>query len=187
MSSLTWRVCAVDAPRVRRSCPRCNTTRPFAHSGCFRVNGNGRKLDVWLIYRCTHCDRTWNREVFARVRPEDLGHDLVRYERNDPELAHAVACDVSGLDAERPDWVVRISGSEPPIRIEVEPGVRARLDAIIARALGLSRSAVVKLGLPKKRLKAIVRDGTTLEAGTWATEGQSDASGHRRPASTSAN
>lgn len=173
MSSLTWRVCAVDAPCVRRSCSRCNTTRSFASTRRFRVNGNGRKLDVWLIYACTHCKRTWNREIFERVRPEALGSDLILYEKNDPELAHRIACDVAGLEAEAPDWVVRVSGSGPVVRIEVEPGVRARLDAVIARVLGLSRSQVKRLDVPKKQLRSPARSGTTLEARWLGGEAES--------------
>ena len=79
MSSSVWRVRPAHSPRVLRRCPGCDVTRPFASSGRFRVNGQKRRLDVWLIYKCVHCDATWNRTVLERVTPESI--DPARYQQ----------------------------------------------------------------------------------------------------------
>lgn len=41
-------------------------------SGKFRVNANGRRLDIWLIYRCEKCGHTLNVPIYERVPPDKL-------------------------------------------------------------------------------------------------------------------
>ncbi len=55
------------------------------------MNGNGRKLDVWLIYSCIRCGSRWNLTVHTRVSPESIADRLVLYENNDRDLAREVA------------------------------------------------------------------------------------------------
>lgn len=66
----------------------------FVCAGKFRVNANGRRLDVWLIYRCQRCGRTWNVPLFERISPEKL--PAGQYEGfldNDQELVRQYAGD----------------------------------------------------------------------------------------------
>ena len=83
---VVWTLEPEGPPAVARRCPRCDLVHPFVSSGRFRVNGNGRRLDVWLGYNCSACRASWNLTVARRARPADLG-ELVRFERNDPALA----------------------------------------------------------------------------------------------------
>ncbi len=60
----------------------------FLNSGKFRVNFNGGRMDVWLIFRCKKCRHSWNLPIHERVKrtylpPEELEHFL----QNDPEWA----------------------------------------------------------------------------------------------------
>jgi len=146
---VTWHVRAAGAPAVLRDCPRCDARRRFVSSGRFRVNASGRRLDVWLIHRCAACDFTWNRTVHERVTPAELGALLPRYERNDEALAHAIACDVGGLDVDvdvdvDTGLVVERPPATPGVALEitltVAPGAAVRLDRLLARELGWSRS-----------------------------------------------
>ncbi|MCC6993163.1 MAG: DUF1062 domain-containing protein [Deltaproteobacteria bacterium] len=145
--SVTWHLRVAGAPAVLRDCPRCDERRRFVSSGRFRVNASGRRLDVWLIHRCAACDFTWNRTVHERVTPAELGALLPRYERNDEALAHAVACDVGGLEVAAPaevDLVVDRPAIAPGVALEitlrVAPGAALRLERLLARELGWSRS-----------------------------------------------
>lgn len=122
--------------------------RPFASTDRFRVNGQGRRLDVWLIYACTHCGARWNRRLYQRVTPESLGDALDQFHRNDAELAQRVAFDRQlggGLEMEKyVPFEVRGAGAEPaarPLVVEIGAVVAAvaRLDAVVATGLGLSR------------------------------------------------
>jgi len=79
---------AADAPSRPRHCSKCKKTSRFVCSGKFRVNANGKHLDVWLIYRCERCNTTWNQEIFARVKPSRIDKELYQaFLNNDYELA----------------------------------------------------------------------------------------------------
>ena len=119
------------------------------------MNASGHKLDVWLIYRCEGCDFTWNRAVEERRTVAALGERLVRYERNDSALARQIACDVTGLaragvavewadarvEREAPGTHVGVgAGAGLEIIFTVADGCVVRLDRVLARELGLSRS-----------------------------------------------
>ncbi len=175
---VTWRLSAGAAPAAVRSCPRCDDRCRFVSSGRFRVNASGRRLDVWLIYRCERCDFTWNRTVHERTTPAALGALLPRFERNDPALAQKLACDVASLAREG----VHIDGSpdvtvdRPPLAIPtpaleitlvVVPGCEARLDRVLARELGVSRDALPTRVIAiepgdHRALRRPARDGTRI-------------------------
>ena len=174
VAAVVWTVEPCAPPAVVRRCPRCDAPRPFHTTDRFRVNGNGRRLDLWLIYSCSVCSATWNLTVARRVAPEALGADLVRYERNDAALARAVAFDGAVLAAAgvRPatvDWTI---AGDPPclpavINIRSGWGPAPRLDAVLARGLGISRSAVSRLSLDvdKRTLRRPVVDGQSVAVG----------------------
>lgn len=76
------------APACLRHCSKCKKTSSFICSGKFRVNANGKHLDVWLIYRCERCDTTWNQEIYARVKPSRIDKELYQaFLDNDWETA----------------------------------------------------------------------------------------------------
>ena len=79
MSPAVWRVVAQSTPRILRRCARCDQVRPFRSSDRFRVNANGRKLDVWLVYRCDACGVSWNRTLLERRTPEEIGVRFMRW------------------------------------------------------------------------------------------------------------
>lgn len=167
--SVVWTVVPVEAPRPIRHCGRCGVDRAFVSSGRFRVNGNGRRLDVWLIYRCAWCELTWNHTLHTRVAPESLGARLDSYYNNDPELALALAFSAPG-----PWEPVPFSVEGPPVEagevsLHLPAPVPIRLERLLAQKLGLSRSAVTamvergRLVLDDPRaLRRDARDGQRL-------------------------
>jgi hypothetical protein len=152
---VVWRVRPRAAPCVIRHCPRCARPRAFVPSDKIRCNAQQRRLDVWLLYACPSCERTWKREVLSRVAPGEIAPDL--YDailRNDPALARRLACAPDpALSFERTGDVVveRPPIAAPPlaIRLDVPLPVDVRLDRLLARELAWSRAA----------LDAAVRDG----------------------------
>ena len=56
--------------KMIRRCGGCGKKMVFECAGKFRVNANGRRLDVWLIYRCQRCGHTWNIPLYERISPE---------------------------------------------------------------------------------------------------------------------
>lgn len=90
-----WVVRQSALPAAVRPCPACSGTR-HRPSGAFRVNARGRLLDVWLLLRCTVCDRTSKVPVHERVHVRSLAPArLVAYETNDPAVVRELAMSAS--------------------------------------------------------------------------------------------
>jgi hypothetical protein len=149
---VVWTLEPEGSPAVVRRCPRCDVARPFTSTRRFRVNSNGRRLDVWLVYGCARCGSTWNLTVARRVSPAELGDDLVRFERNDARLARSVASDpallaAAGVRPEPVGWRLREGPVERPcvIRIDCAWPSPPRLDRVLADGLGRSRSSIARM------------------------------------------
>jgi hypothetical protein len=184
-----WIVRPEHPPRVWRPCPHCGVLRPFASSGRFRLNANGRRVDVWLVYRCSACDATWNRELFARSDARRIGADLYdRMMRNDEATSWRYACDVEALsragmrvDGEAPLHIDRVPELARPGQVEIraEHPLCVRLDRLLAEGLGISRSAlaakarrgeVVVAPARKAALRKPACDGQRISL-AWAEDG----------------
>lgn len=166
---VVWRIVPARTPHVLRACPRCGPSS-FASSDRFRVNASGRRLDVWLVYRCTGCDHTWNLTVRERVTPEALGPALLEaYHRNDPDLARRCAFDAALLrragarvEAATP---VRVERGPLPqgafvVRFSLALPVRVRLDRLLAAELGVPRARGAALAGAGAR--EAIRDGAEV-------------------------
>ena len=66
-----WVVRESGLPAVVKPCPDCSGPRHHP-SGKFRVNANGKLLDVWLLLCCAACGRTSKVPVCERVRVQSL-------------------------------------------------------------------------------------------------------------------
>ncbi|MCL2842574.1 MAG: DUF1062 domain-containing protein [Oscillospiraceae bacterium] len=127
----------------------------FVSSGLFRVNAQKKSLDVWLVYKCSVCDTTWNLTVLSRVNPHSiLPETLRRFLDNDPDLALRYASDVSLIKrngGEPGCPLVEIEGDQvdlkEPVRIRLiaEQAVGVRVLTILRNQLGLSRSEMSRL------------------------------------------
>lgn len=84
--------------RVFHKCGGCGKKQEFINSGRFRVNANGRSVDVWLIYRCKKCKHSWNLTIFERTRPGKIPTDLFEaFEANDMDTALRYGGDIDFL------------------------------------------------------------------------------------------
>jgi hypothetical protein len=144
---------------LHRHCPCCKTRRRFVHSGKFRVNAQKKRIDAWLIFRCTACDERWNwpvheRRPVAAIDPIELDALM----RNDPDLAarHAQAAvrqsRPGSAQQEVPVRSVALAVLEPATpncrSIEIIlaiTGPSLRLDRILAQALTLGRAEIDRL------------------------------------------
>ena len=157
---ITWTITSSASPMPILTCARCDTRRAFASSGRFRLNANGKRLDAWLIYRCTVCDQTWNRPVFERRARNTVDPALLdALQRNDPEFATKTALDMTGIKRWEPggdDTAISVAKAvastckAEAVLLEITmrmpspvPGIRC--DKLLALGLGVSRSAVDKL------------------------------------------
>ena len=180
-----WTIVPRMAPQPWLNCNRCGGLKRFRSSEKIRVNANGKRIDAWLIYKCTSCDRTWNRPILERrhVRTIDRRF-LMSLHANEPRLARRLAFDAEDLrrragHVEEFDNVVLkdvLSESIMPIRrLEIlctvpEP-TRLRVDRLLATELHLSRSRIQSLERTgelivfndgSRVLRKAVRDGPCL-------------------------
>ncbi|WP_231515489.1 DUF1062 domain-containing protein [Herbidospora cretacea] len=164
---LPWTVRRTRLPLLSLRCVGCGSESFTTGEGRFRVNANGKLLDVWLLVRCVSCDRTGKLTVHERMPVRCLEADRLRgYRDNDPGLVAATLLDPLFAHRNRItlDWAGawRLDGPPVPldgvwpVRVEVgfaDP-VPVRADRLIARGLGLSRREValrVKCEMPLRR------------------------------------
>ncbi|MEU1812544.1 DUF1062 domain-containing protein [Micromonospora aurantiaca (nom. illeg.)] len=163
---LPWVVRRTRLPLLSLRCAVCRAESATAAKGRFRVNANGKLLDVWLLVRCVSCDRTVKLTVRERATvssfdPAELhGHHV-----NDPALVAATLLDPAFARRCRftLDWTDAWTLDAPtvpldrwPVQVDVtfDDPVPVRPDRLIARRFGLTRSEVlrrVKCDIPLKR------------------------------------
>ncbi|WP_341715659.1 DUF1062 domain-containing protein [Micromonospora sp. FIMYZ51] len=164
---LPWVVRRTRLPLLSMRCVDCRAESATTGKGRFRVNANGKLLDVWLLVRCVSCDRTSKLTVHERTPVSSFDPaELDGYRVNDPQLVASTLLDP--LLARRHRFVLDWTGAwrldipSPwrdetwPVQLEVvfaDP-VPVRPDRLIAQGLGLSRNEAlrrVKCGIALRR------------------------------------
>ena len=184
--AVRWTVAPVTAPRPLINCNRCGTVKAYRCSDKFRVNANGKRIDVWLIYRCVDCDNSWNFGILERCNRRDIEPALLQaLESNDLVLARRHAFDIVALRnrvgrvEEFPEVAVqkemlgdiRETATALELQLRLEMPISRRLDRLLAGELGLSRSRLQALEEKRllivnpegaKALRKPAREGTTI-------------------------
>ncbi|MGI5243959.1 DUF1062 domain-containing protein [Dactylosporangium sp. CA-139066] len=154
---LPWVVRRTRLPLLSLRCLDCRSESATTGEGRFRVNANGKLLDVWLLVRCVSCDRTSKLTVHERatVRSFDPA-ELHGYHANDPERVAATLLDplLARRNRFTLDWTGawRLDGPPPrldeawPVQVDVvfDDPVPVRPDRLIAHGLGLSRNEALR-------------------------------------------
>lgn len=163
---LPWAVRRTSLPLLVFPCVDCAGDRATTGDRRFRVNANGKLLDVWLLVNCVSCDRTSRLTVHHRVPVRSLRADLLAgYTANDAELFAATLMDPTLARRNRfaLDWegcwelhAPAVADAVWPLTVTVvfDQPVPVRPELLIAHGLGISRSEVlrrVKLDIPFKR------------------------------------
>jgi hypothetical protein len=90
-----WTVRQSGLPAVVKPCPDC-AGRRHRPAGKFRVNANGKLLDVWLLLRCEACGRTSKAPVHERIQVHSLERARrLAHEANDPAVVRELAMSTS--------------------------------------------------------------------------------------------
>lgn len=152
-----WRVEVLSTPVWRDACARCGRSTPLDSTGLFRVNSNGARHDVWLLYRCRGCGGTRKRRIARRRLAHELpGGALAPYLENDAACARRHAFELAPQEplpyrVMRPELpAAGVLRPEPAAdgglhaRIESPEPCGERWDRFLARELACSRSEVVR-------------------------------------------
>ena len=84
-----------DSLSVIRRCSKCGRKTHYTNTKKFRVNANGNKLDVWLIYQCEICKHTLNLAIYERQTVSSIPKkEYMRFLSNDEQLAEMFGKDI---------------------------------------------------------------------------------------------
>ncbi len=162
LKKIEYEITLKDSFWVVRNCPKCGRKTHYINTKKFRVNANGNKLDVWLIYQCAECKQTLNLAIYERRKASSIPREEYQcFLGNDEQLAERYGQSMQLFRENKADidWgrlqygIVKvhesIEGGEGRERILVTvknpDGLKIRLEQQIAMVLGLSRDQVKKL------------------------------------------
>lgn len=168
LRKIEYRIIPEQAFKVLRNCSGCGCKAVFHSTNCFRINANGNKIDVWLIYQCEKCKHTNNLTVYERRRPDSIPRqEYEKYLSNCGELAFEYGTDTRFFSRNKAevDWLNirytiemqkgKIEGSDKLfykgdlLVIENSYNLKIRTDKVISEVLKLRRS----------RIKALMESG----------------------------
>lgn len=142
---------------VIRNCPKCGRKTHFKNTKKFRVNANGNKLDIWLIYQCEACKHTLNLAIYERQKVSSIPkEEYQQFLDNNAQFAETVGKSIplfrrnkADIDFDRIDYeLVKLHETtgcgklDGQILITVNNpyGLKIRPEKQIAMVLGISRS-----------------------------------------------
>lgn len=171
LKKIEYKIMPRKSFRVIRNCSGCGKKTHFINTERFRVNANGNKIDVWLIYQCENCKHTCNLTVYERQKPSSIPQEEYQaFLRNDEEMAVAYGMNMqffkknkAEVDAAEAEYdFIRLSECENEagaeefdeykqsndkvqIQIHNPYNLKLRTEQQIAEVLGISGSRVKKL------------------------------------------
>lgn len=162
--TIEYRITPTKAYTIIRNCSGCGRKEHYVSTGNFRVNANGRQLDVWLVYQCEKCKHTYNLPIFERVSPEKIEDALYQaFLGNDADTALQFGTDRNlflknraEIDTERLEYTVEkpngdctkhegIENSEMQMIIYNPYMLPIRTDRLLPEILQMSRSKIRQL------------------------------------------
>lgn len=162
----TFRMVPTDTYTIVRGCAGCGGKSTYRCANRFRVNANGKRLDVWLIYRCERCKHTYNLPVYSRVLREALSPEEYRaLLANDPAAVARVGRDRAlflrcgaQLGGELPYRLSRLPdrAGEEGLWVQNPGRIRVRPDKLLSQCLEI----------PRARAKALLKGGEVVAEAT---------------------
>jgi len=72
LKKIEYKIVLEDSLWIIRNCPGCGKKTHYINTKKFRVNANGNKLDIWLIYQCVECKHTLNLAIYERRKVSSI-------------------------------------------------------------------------------------------------------------------
>ena len=162
LRKIEYKIVLKDSFWIIRNCPKCGRKAHYINTKKFRINANGNKLDIWLIYQCVECKHTLNLAIYERKKVSSI--PKVKYQcflDNDEQLAEMYGKNMqlfqtnkADIDFDRLHYglvkqheTIENSGFGEQIIITVKNPyqMKIRSEKQIAMVLGLSRNQVKSL------------------------------------------
>lgn len=94
-SKIEYEIVPEECFSVIRNCSGCGQKTHFVNTKKFRVNANGGKADVWLIYQCENCRHTLNLTIYERLKISSIPEEEYKcFLENNEELAEKYGKDI---------------------------------------------------------------------------------------------
>lgn len=162
LRKIEYKIVLEDSFRVIRNCPKCGKKTPYQNTKKFRVNANGNKLDIWLIYQCAECKHTLNLAIYERRKASSIPKEEYQcFLDNDEQLAETYGKNMRLFQANKADidfdklryGLVKLHetiesseiGEQILITVKDPYQIKIRPEKQIAMVLGLSRNQVKSL------------------------------------------
>lgn len=164
---IEYEIALKDSFLVTHNCPKCDRKTHFKNTKKFRVNANGNKLDIWLIYQCENCKHTLNLAIYERQKVSSIPKEEYKcFLKNDEQLAEQYGKEMQlfqknkaciDLEAIHYDFVklrelTEITDLEKWVVLTIQNPYRLKIrpEKQIAEILGLSRSQTKNFMLQDK-------------------------------------
>lgn len=161
LRKIEYTIIPEESFEIIRNCSGCGCKTTFHNTNSFRVNANGNKIDVWLIYQCTKCKHTNNLTVYERCKPESMAkEEYEEYLRNSSKLAFGYGTDSQFFARNRVevDWsnIKYIINRKNDMLVETDQffhegdllvvnnsyALKVRTDKVVSEILNITRSGV---------------------------------------------
>ena len=162
LEKIEYEIVPQESLSIIRNCSGCDKKSTFKNTKRFRVNADGNRLDVWLIYQCEKCKHTYNLAIYERKKVSSLPE--IEYQcflSNDEQLAEMYGRGYQLFKRNRAEFDLesisyqyeKLKGisdgtnNEHPVEIVIHNpcGLKIRPEKQIAEVLSLSRSQVKKM------------------------------------------
>ncbi|HWC82658.1 MAG TPA: DUF1062 domain-containing protein [Pseudonocardiaceae bacterium] len=158
-----WAVRQCALPTVIRPCPNCPGTHHHP-SGKFRVNANGKLLDVWLLLHCARCGRTSKVPVHERIHVQSLEPArLVAYETNSPAAVRELAMSgsLAAKNGYRLDWsdTWELATDSPGHALDDRAALQVLISFELPAPVRVERLLMLGLRLSRTRVRQLFADG----------------------------
>lgn len=144
--------------KISRNCANCGGKSEYINTNRFRVNANGNKIDVWLIYQCEKCRHTCNLTIYERVNPKLIKEEYEKFLINDIELSLQYGTNRSFFKDNKAEICMESleyeieevhtneeKAMEAQIVIENPYELKLRTDKVLAEILKVSRNQMKQL------------------------------------------
>ncbi len=158
-----YKIITANSFEIIHTCSGCSDKESFINTNRFRVNANGNKLDVWLIYQCKKCKHTLNIPIYERISPSKI--DAKEYKlflENNYELAQKYGTDITFLksrkldvDTQNGSFEVLENGnilkekatynSKTAVTVHNETNIKLKAEKIVSMIFDISRSKAKKM------------------------------------------
>lgn len=162
LKKLEYEIIPTESFSVIRNCSGCGTKMHYINTKRFRVNANGNKLDVWLIYQCEKCKHTLNLTIYERRTATSIPkEEYRRFLSNNEELAEEYGKKMSFFQDNRAeiDWgnipcgyikkseteLTTVAGYETQLVIQNPYRLKIRAEKQLSEVLGVSVNRIKRL------------------------------------------